>query len=81
MPGEVNNIFTDKTVRSFYPLKIQILLSQLKIIAVKSVVGKIDLHTQTVYIDDPFVIDEVRYTYGIDNSSLDHSWIFTRKAQ
>ena len=70
--GEVNNIFTDKTGEIFLSIKDTNIIVTIEDNAVKSVVGKIDLHTQTVYIDDPFVIDEVRYTYGIDNSSLDH---------
>lgn len=70
--GEVNNIFTDKTGEIVLSIKDTNIIVTIEDNAVKSVVGKIDLHTQTVYIDDPFVIDEVRYTYGIDNSSLDH---------
>ena len=70
--GEVNNIFTDKTGEIVLSIKDTNIIVTIEDNAVKSVVGKIDLHTQTVYIDDPFVIDEVRYTHGIDNSSLDH---------
>lgn len=70
--GEVNNIFTDKTGEIVLSIKDTNIIVTIEDNAVKSVVGKIDLHTQTVYIDDPFVIDKVRYTYGIDNSSLDH---------
>lgn len=70
--GEVNNIFTDKIGEIVLSIKDTNIIVTIEDNAVKSVVGKIDLHTQTVYIDDPFVIDEVRYTYGIDNSSLDH---------
>ena len=70
--GEVNNIFTDKTGEIVLSIKDTNIIVTIEDNAVKSVVGKIDLHTQTVYIDDPFVIDEVRYTYGSDNSSLDH---------
>ena len=70
--GEVNNIFTDKTGEIVLSIKDTNIIVTIEDNAVKSVVGKIDLHTQTVYIDDPFVIDEVRYSYGIDNSSLDH---------
>lgn len=70
--GEVNNIFTDKTGEIVLSIKDTNIIVTIEDNAVKSVVGKIDLHTQTVYIDDPFVIDEVRYTYGIDNSSLEH---------
>lgn len=70
--GEVNNIFTDKTGEIVLSIKDTNIIVTIEDNAVKSVVGKIDLHTQTVYIDDPFVIDEVWYTYGIDNSSLEH---------
>lgn len=70
--GEVNNIFTDKTGEIVLSIKDKNIIVTIEDNAVKSVVGEIDLHTQTVYIDDPFVIDEVQNTYRIVSNSLDH---------
>lgn len=70
--GEVNNIFTDKTGEIVLSIKEKNIIVTIEDNAVKSVVGEIDLHTQTVYIDDPFVIDEVQNTYRIVSNSLDH---------
>lgn len=62
--GEVNNIFTDKTGEIVLSIKDTNIIVTIEDNAVKSVVGKIDLHTQTVYIDDPFVIDEAVWMPG-----------------
>lgn len=70
--GEVNNIFTDKTGEIVLSIKGKNIIVTIEDNAVKSVVGEIDLHTQTVYIDDPFVIDEVQNTYRIVSNPLDH---------
>ena len=73
--GEVNNIFTDKTGEIVLSIKDTNIIVTIEDNAVKSVVGKIDLHTQTVYIDDPFVIDEVRYTPNMDPEPGKARWL------
>lgn len=38
---------------------------------VKNVAGEMDLHTETVYIDDPFILDEVQY-FGVSGNTWNH---------
>lgn len=70
--GEVNNIFTDSTGEVRLSIKNKDIIVTIEGNIVKDVVGEIDLHTQTVYIDDPFVLDEARYLYRVDYDSSDH---------
>lgn len=70
---QVNNIFTNdegKIVLSIKDAEVSVIVENN---CVKNVVGDIDLRTEAVYIDDPFVLDEMKYFYfRLENNSLDH---------
>lgn len=72
--GQINNIFVDKSGEISFSIKDTNMVITIADNSVKSVEGEMDLRTEAVYIDDPFVLDEVfySYSYASENKYLDH---------
>ena len=71
--GQINNIFLDNVGEIVLTIKDTVITVSIKHNNIRNVTGDIDLHTEVVYIDDPFILDETRYVYyGFDRNYLDH---------
>lgn len=73
--GQVNNVFSDDEGKIVLTIKNQDIVISIEENHVKQVIGNIDLRTESVYLDDPFVLDEVRGTvlfYRLGRQSQNH---------
>lgn len=58
--GQVNNVFSDGVGEIVLTIKHEDIVVRIEENSVKRVAGDVDLHTESVYFDDPFVLDEVQ---------------------
>lgn len=69
--NQVSNIFFSDVGEIVLSIKGEDIAATVAGNRVKDVAGKIDLHTETIYIDDPFVLDEVQY-FGMNDNVWEH---------
>lgn len=68
--GQVNNIFTDEPGTVSLMIKGKWLNVEIREEKVTGIDDKISLKTESIYIDDPFVIDSISTRYSFISSSL-----------
>lgn len=66
--GQISNIFVDAEAEIVLSVKDTDIIVQINENNIKKIDGKLDLHTEAVYIDDPFVLDEIPYLYSPYNT-------------
>lgn len=71
--GQINNIFENCAGEIVLSIKDTDIIVTVEENAVRDISGEIDCCTEVVYMDDPFVLDEMGYSYDkAGNISMDH---------
>lgn len=70
--GQVNNVFLENSGEIILSIKDQEMAAAIRDNEVKRIAGKMELHTECVYIDDPFILDEEYEDDAYDVRYLDH---------
>ncbi len=82
--GQINNLFSDKDGYIDLQIKDQVVSIEVSANSVTKISNRVDLRTEAVYLDDPFVLDELRtfvffrYSpYYVDHKTHLRSKLFT----
>ncbi len=70
--GQVNNVFLENSGEIILSIKDQEMAAAIRDNEVKRIAGKMELHSECVYIDDPFILDEEYEDDAYDVRYLDH---------
>lgn len=71
--GQINNIFNGGAGEITLSIKDTDIIVAVEGNRVRDIAGEMDCCTEVVYMDDPFVLDEMGYShYGTGNDSMDH---------
>lgn len=69
---QINNIFTQEDSEIQLVIKNQKVIVRIKDDRVVDVQDKLDLRTEAIYLDDPFVVDDVATVFKVSNRYMDH---------
>ncbi|NLO41027.1 MAG: ATP-binding protein [Ruminiclostridium sp.] len=78
--GQVNDLFSEQIGEIDLQIKDTVVSIIVSGNMAKIIENRVDLKTEVIYIDDPFVIDEVRNTYSlVSKYNIDHKFHLARK--
>ena len=73
--GQINNVFTDRTGKIELSIQDRTMKVSVKDNNVRTLSGEMDLHTEAVYLDDPFIMDDINRIHYLEGCVYwDHRW-------
>ena len=78
--GQINNVFTEETGEIELSIQDRTMKVSVKDNNIRAFSGEMDLHTETVYLDDPFIMDDINRIHYLEGTVYwDHRWGLRKK--